>query len=602
MIKLTDYIVKYLVEYGVQHVFMVTGGGAMHLNDSFGKYDGISVICNHHEQACAIGAEGYARVTGKLAVVNVTTGPGGLNTLTGVMGQWTDSVPVLYISGQVKYETTVYSCPDLKLRQLGDQEVPIIDVVRPLTKYAAVLENPDDVKKVLDKAVYLATHGRPGPVWIDVPMNVQNAVIDEKKISAAENNHNTNCCESNLGYNIADVIYLLKTANRPVIIAGHGIRLSGAQDAFLKLIDKVRIPVVTSFNGFDIMTSADPNYIGRIGTIGNRAGNFVLQNADVVLCIGSRNNIRQISYNWEYYARAAKKVIVDIDESELKKTTVKADIPVNCDANIFIESMLLRTDNKELPEWHNWLHWCRDIKDRYPVLNKVNIELKDFVDPYYFCNVLSECLSEHTVLVTGNATPSICYFQSGIVKKGQRIFWNSGCAAMGYDLPAAIGACFGSGKKDVICLAGDGSLQMNIQELATVIYHNLPIKLFYLNNGGYASIKQTQDNFFNGRRVGSDENSGVGFPDIIKIAQAYGFQTEMICNHENMYDKIKKVLEIEGPVVCEVKLQHEYIFAPKLSSEKKPDGRIVSKPLEDMYPFLDREEFKNNMIVPIIEE
>ncbi len=597
MIKVTDYIVKYLAEFGIRHVFMVTGGGAMHLNDSFCKYkDKIEVVCNHHEQACAIAAEGYARTTGRLAVVNVTTGPGGLNTLTGLMGQWTDSIPVLYLSGQVKFETTVMSCQELNLRQLGDQEVNIIEVVKPLTKYSYSIKTPDEIKLVLEKAVYTATHGRPGPVWIDVPMNIQGAVINENELEGFVPGSDMKFDDEDLNDKISSIIDMLKKAERPVLIAGHGIRLSGGLKEFNDFIRKLKIPVLTTFNGFDLIPSNHPHYTGRIGTIGNRAGNFALQNSDLAIFLGTRNNIRQISYNWQNFAVRAKKVVVDIDPAELNKPTLKPDLPILCDVKLFLTGIYNQLNNISLPDWKKWLDWCAVRKEKYPVVLEEYKRIEEKVNPYYFIQVLTECLEENSVTVAGNGTACVTLFQAGIVKSNQRFFWNSGCASMGYDLPAAIGACFGNDKKDVICLAGDGSLQMNIQELATLAYHSLPVKIFYLNNDGYISIKQTQDNFFEGRRIGTDKTNGVGLPDIISVAKAYGLGTETIINQKEMKDKILKVIHRPGPVLCEVKLLADYIFAPKLSSEKKPDGSMVSKPLEDMYPFLDREEFNNNMI------
>lgn len=599
MIKVSDFIAKHLADYGVRHLFMLTGGGAMHLNDSFGKESRIQCICNHHEQACAIAAEGYHRVSGKLAVVNVTTGPGGLNTLTGVMGQWTDSVPVLYISGQVRFDTTVYSCREINLRQLGDQEVCIVDIIRPITKFSAVVKKPLEIKRFLDKAIYIATHGRPGPVWLDIPMNVQGAMIEEDLLENYDENEDRHAFPYNeMQFKTEQLIRLLKGSIRPVLIAGHGIRIAGAENIFDKIIEQLNIPVLSTFNGFDLVETDNRLYIGRIGTIGDRAGNFALQNSDLVLCIGSRNNLRQISYNWENFASKSKKIIVDIDEAELKKPTITPDLPIHADAKSFLEELNKQIKHVNFPDYSSWLNWCITRKKKYPVVIEDYKEDSGGVHPYYFIEQLTKNMSNADTLVAGNASACVILFQTGIVKKGQRIFWNSGCASMGYDLPAAIGACFGSGNKNTICLAGDGSLQLNIQELATVFYHKLPLKIFYLNNGGYISIKQTQANFFGDKFIGCDEESGVGFPDIIKVAKAYGFDTRIINNHKDMDRKIRTILDSKKPTLCEVKLTNNYIFAPKLSSERKPDGTIVSKPLEDMFPFLERDEFKDNMLIP----
>jgi len=604
MIKLSDYLVKRLAKYGVKDVFMISGGGAMYLNDSIGRSKSINYYCNHHEQASAIAAEGYARVTGKLAVVVVTTGPGGTNTLTGVIGQWLDSVPVLYISGQVKYETTIDSCKEIGLRQLGDQEINIVDIVKSVTKFAVMVKDPKDIKKLIDKAIYLATHGRPGPVWLDIPLNVQGALIDER--SLAEYNSSKDEIKfdkSKISGQVAKVIELIKTSERPVILAGHGIRISKAETTFKKIVKKTKLPVVTSFNGADLLPTEDAQYIGHNGTIGQRAGNFAVQNSDLLISIGSRNNIRQISYYWQIYARAAKKVVVDIDKKELKKPTIKPDLAIKCDAKVFLQELdrQLSFEKNKLPSFKKWLDWCVERKKKYPTVLREYREQKKLVNPYHFVDVLTECLDEGDIVVTGNGTASVVGFQAGVVKKAQRFIWNSGCAAMGYDLSAAIGASIGM-KKRIICLAGDGSLQMNIQELQTLRTYGLPVKVFYLNNDGYISIKQTQDALFQGHRVACCPKTGVGMPNISKIAKAYGISNSVIKNHKDLAKKIKKIMGSEGPTVCDVVLGDEYKFMPKTSSMKKPDGTMVSKPLEDMFPFLPRDEFEENMIIPTIQE
>jgi len=599
MIKVSDYIAKRLEEHGVKHVFMISGGGAMHLNDSIGKNKNISYICNHHEQASAIGAEGYSRVSGKLGVVIVTSGPGGTNTLTGVTCQWLDSIPVLYISGQIKQETSVESCKEIGLRQLGDQEINIVDIVRPITKFAAVIDDPKKVKQLIDKAIFSATHGRPGPVWLDVPLNIQGTLVDEKMLIEYDKTENEiKFNQDIIDQKISQTVDILKKAKSPLFIAGHGIRISNSQKLFLDVIEKLGIPVVSTFNGFDLIPSDHPQYVGRIGTIGTRSGNFALQNADLIISAGSRNNIRQISYDWKLFAKAAKKVVVDIDEAELQKPTLKPDIAINADIKDFLIALNTKIEKEELPDWSHWLKWNLERKEHYPVVLPEYEKLKDKINPYYFVETLTKYLQDNDILVAGNGTACITAFQAGIVKKGQRMFWNSGCATMGYDLPAAIGACFANNKKQVICLAGDGSLQMNIQELQTIIHHKLPIKIFVLNNDGYISMRQTQNAYFEGRLTACDPNSGVSCPDIIKIAYAYGFKTITIDNQPDMEQKIPEILKFEEPIVCEVKLLSNYIFNPKLSSEKLSDGTMISKPLEDMYPFLDREEFKTNVYEP----
>ena len=588
-IKVSDYIASRLKNiYDIKNVFMVSGGGAMHLNDSFGKY--IPYICNHNEQACAIAAEGYAKASSKLAVVNVTTGPGGLNCLNGVFGQWTDSVPVLYISGQVKRATTLASCPDLNLRQLGDQEADIISVVKPLTKYAVMVKNPLEIKYHLDRAVYEATTGRKGPVWLDIPIDVQAAVIEEQElidfdISCKPPSTKEDC-------KITEVLNRLSLAKTPLIVAGHGIRLSGMKNTFLDILKNLNIPVVTTFNGFDLLNEDTPQYIGRIGTIGQRAGNFALQNADLVLFLGTRNNIRQISYNWENFARNAYKIVVDIDKAELEKPLVKPDMAIHADLADFLPLLKESLTSIDKPQW---LTFCRDLKERYSFGNtKEYSQTGDKINVYYFVRRLTELMSENDVCVTANGTAIIASVQTAMVKNNQRIFSNSGDASMGYDLPAAIGACVANNKKNTICIAGDGSLMMNLQELQTLKHHNLPVKIFILNNDGYSSIKQTQTNFFEGRNTGAGTNSGVSIPDFVKVGSAFDIKSIRLESPDEIDNTIKDVLSAKGPVLCDVIVNPDYIFTPKLLSRKLEDGTMISPSLEDMYPFLPRDEYEKN--------
>ncbi len=584
-IKLSDYIAKRLKEYGVRHFFMVSGGGAMHLNDSLGRV--IPYTANHHEQACAIAAEGYARVNQNLAVVNVTTGPGGLNCLNGVLGQWTDSVPVLYISGQVKYSTTMASCKEIPLRQLGDQEVDIISIVKPLTKYAKMVTEPKEIKYHIDKAIYEATTGRKGPVWLDIPMNVQAAMIEEDELLDFVQPQKVEYdCK------IEEVVARIKEAKTPLIIAGHGVRLSGQIVNFKKLIECLRVPVVTTFNGFDMLETVNPYYIGRIGTIGQRAGNFALQNADLVLCLGTRNNIRQASYNYENYAKKAFKIIVDIDKAELEKPTVKPDLAINADLKDFIPELLANTTNIKT-EKEEWCNFCRKLKEKYSRIE--HIQDRE-INPYYFVKELTAQLPEKSIIVSANATPSICLFQNGVVKSDDRILVNSGDASMGYALPASIGASYEAGGQDVICLEGDGSIMMNLQELQTVVHNKLPIKIFVINNQGYSSIRQSQKNFFEGHMTASGADSGVSVPDFIEVGKAFGLKTKRIEHVDRMAEEIKEVLNEDGAILCEVMVEKDYSFAPKLSARKLEDGTMVSPSLEDMYPFLDREEFEENIL------
>ncbi|MGN0017678.1 MAG: thiamine pyrophosphate-binding protein [Candidatus Gastranaerophilaceae bacterium] len=588
-IKLSDYIAKRLKEHGVEHFFMVSGGGAMHLNDSLGH--AISYTANHHEQACSIAAEGYARVNQKLAVVNVTTGPGGLNCLNGVFGQWTDSVPVLYISGQVKRRTMLTSFPEANLRQLGDQEVDIVSIVKPLTKYSVTVEDPMEIKYHIDRAIYEATTGRFGPVWINVPIDVQASIIEEDDLKEFIKPE-----KAKYDLKIEKFIEKLQNAKRPLIIAGHGIRLSNQISNFKTLLDNLKIPVVTTFNGMDLLDYENPYYVGRIGTIGQRAGNFSLQNADLLICLGTRNNIRQVSYNWENFGKNAYKIMVDIDETELEKPLVVPDLKINADLKDFIES-LNNANIKTQIEWSDWLDFCKNLKTKYSYENHPEQEQGEReINPYYLTYTLSKCMCENDILVMTNGSACVCPFQNAIVKKGQRFILNSGNASMGYGLPAAIGACYDANDRNVVCLEGDGSIMMNIQELQTIVHNKLPLKLFVINNSGYSSIRQTQRNFFDGRMTGCGEDSGVSVPDFVKVGQAFGLKTKRIENPKTLEEEIKEVLNSNEAVLCEVMTEKEYAFLPKLSSKKLPDGTMVSPTLEDMFPFLDREEFNKNVI------
>lgn len=593
--RVVDYIFKHLADYGISHVFLVTGGGAMHLNDALKKETRIKYVCAHHEQAAAIAAEGYARTSGNLAVVNVTSGPGGTNALTGVIGQWLDSVPVLYLSGQVKYETTIASVPGSHLRQLGDQEINIVDIVKPVTKYAKMIIDPKAIKVELERAICLAVSGRPGPVWLDIPLDVQSALIEEKDLESENANNILPAVEDKA---ISSVIEELQKAKRPLLIAGHGIRISKAKEQFLELVELLGIPVVATFNGFDLITSDSDNFIGRIGTLGSRAGNFALQNADLVICLGTRNNVRQVSYNWASFARHAKKIIIDIDDAELRKKTVKGDLLIHSDAKIFIIKLL-----EKIPDGFKvdkrWLEWCLLRRKKYPVvLDEYKIPNEHSVHPYHFIEELTTQLSDNAIVVAGNGTACVVLFQAGTVKAGQRIFWNSGCASMGYGLPASMGAAL-AGNRDVVCITGDGSIQMNLQELQTIKHYGLPIKIFILNNRGYRSIELTQTDFFNGNFIGCNKDSGVSFPDFSKLADLYGLKFYRIDSTARMRQVIGRVLSCAGAAICEVILDKDYVFTPKLSSKKMPDGRIISKPLEDLFPFLEPDELKTNMIIPV---
>jgi acetolactate synthase-1/2/3 large subunit len=599
--KLSDYVAQVAVEHGVKHVFMVTGGGAMHLNHSLGTHQDIECIFNHHEQACAIGAESYYRLTNRLPLVNVTSGPGSTNAITGVYGAYVDSIAMVILSGQVKRETTVRST-GLPLRQYGDQELDIEEVVRPITKYCAMVTEPESIRYHLEKAFYLAASGRPGPCWLDIPLDVQASQIDPDSLQGFDPSELSEPWKrSDLDSISTSILEKISSSKRPVLFAGGGVRLSGEHANFISLVEKLGIPVVTGWNAHDVIWNSHPQYVGRPGTIGDRGGNFSVQNADLLLILGSRLNIRQVSYNWSSFARAAFKIWVDIDDTEMKKPTVTADMPVHADLADLLPSLVAQNYSGPTEEHREWLQWCKERQLRFPVVLPEYWD-NTLVNPYCFMQELFQQLPEGQTVVTGNGTACVVSFQVADLKRGQRLWTNSGCATMGYDLPAAIGACRASGNLPIICLAGDGSIMMNLQELETIVGNNLPIKIFILNNGGYVSIFQTHRNFFGGVEVGGGPKSGVTFPDYGRISEAFGIAYQRCTHHDKMDEVIASTLAIDGPAVCEVMLDESVVFAPKLGSKQLPDGRIVSPSLEDLSPFLSREELQDNMIIGLVEE
>ena len=595
MIKLSDFVMQSLADWGVRDIFLVTGGGAMHLNDSIGAETRIRYICNHHEQASAMAAEGYSRITGTPGVINVTTGPGAINALNGVFGAWTDSIPMLVISGQVKRETCMSTTGTRGLRQLGDQEVDIIRMVQGITKYAVLVDDPNSVRYHLERAWHLARTGRPGPCWLDIPVDVQSAKIDGAALRPYNPNEDRREFNSEeLQKQCSPVLRRIRDAKRPVILAGTGVRLAGALSEFETLIDKLQIPVTTAWT-HDLIASDDPLFCGRPGTIGERAGNFTVQNADLVLVLGSRLNIRQVSYNWKSFAPRAFKIQVDIDAAELEKPLVRPDLGIAADLKEFLSEISAECDRSAYKPSHTeWLRWCKERVHRYPVVQDRQRTAGPPLNPYYFIEQLSALLAGDDVVVSGDATACIVPFQAMKLRKGQRLFSNSGSASMGYDLPAAIGAAVARKGKRVLCLAGDGSLQLNIQELQTVKHQQLPIKLFVLNNGGYLSIRQTQSNFF-GRLTGADLSSGVSFPDYVKVGCAYGIPSVRIDRIAHM-DQVKAALDQPGPALIEVMLDSKQEFEPRLKSKQLADGTIATPALEDMYPFLDPDELAANTI------
>lgn len=597
MIRVSDYLAKRVAEMGVRHVFMVSGGGAMHLNDAFGKHKDLQYICNHHEQACAIAVEGYSRILGNIGVAVVTSGPGGTNAVTGVLGMWLDSIPGLIISGNIRYSTTVEST-GLPLRQLGDQEANIIAIVRSITKYAVMVKDPDSIRYHFEKAVYLAKHGRPGPVWLDIPLDVQAAKVDEMELpgySPAEDEIRVD--PETVDKHAREIIERVRASERPLLLAGNGIRLSGALDVFHEVMDKLNIPVQTAMGANDLIHSDHPLFFGRPSVTGDRSSNFIIQNCDLLLSIGARQGVRTISYLFKAFARAAYKIHVDIDEAELKKPTINPDNRICCDAKLLLEEMARQLGPDRFAPKVKWIDWCRERRRRYPSVLPEYRAQKEFVNSFYFVEVLSELATPGDIFVLANGAANTCTFQAISLKRGQRLFTNSGCASMGYDLPAAIGACFAGNRNRVLCIAGDGSIQMNIQELQTIVHHRLPIKVFLWNNRGYASIRATQDTYFPGGYVAADPASGISCPDMVRIAEAYGLSSHRVHDHSTLRQAILAALGAPGPALCEIMMSPSQPLLPKLASELKPDGTMVSKPLEDMFPFLDREEFMQNMLI-----
>ncbi|HEY9078872.1 thiamine pyrophosphate-binding protein [Magnetovibrio sp.] len=593
--KLSDYVAQKVVELGIEHVFMVTGGGAMHLNQSLGTHDELECIFNHHEQACAMAAESYCRLTNRPALVNVTSGPGSINALNGVYGAWTDSIGMLVISGQVKYQTTVRST-GLALRQYGDQEVDIQPIATPMTKYCEMVTDPGSIRYHLEKAYFLAVSGRPGPCWLDIPIDVQGALIETDGLIAFDPNELTQPWkDTDLDQACDDILAKLSGAKRPVIFAGGGVRLSGRHDAFLELVDKLGIPVVTGWNAHDVIWNDHPLYVGRPGTVGDRAGNFVVQNADVLLVLGSRLNIRQVSYNWSTFAARAFKIWVDVDTLEMQKPTVKGDLVIHADLTDLLPVLAERAEGGDKYTHAQWLAWCQDRRQKFPVVLPEYWK-NDTINPYCFMESLFERLNDGQVIVAANGSACVIGFQVANLKQNQRLWTNSGSASMGYDLPAAIGAYKGSGGRPIVCIAGDGSIMMNLQELQTIAGNKMAIKIFIINNQGYSSIFQTHRNFFNGVEVGAGPSSGVSLPDFAKISVAFELPYFKCATHEEMATAIAKTMATEGPAICEVMVDQNQPFAPKLASKQLPDGTIVSPSLEDMSPFLSEQEMKENML------
>ncbi len=602
--RLADYVMSFVAQQGVKHVFLVTGGGAMHLNDALARCGDLAFVCNHHEQASAIAAENYSKATNNLGVALVTTGPGGTNAITGLTGAWLDSTPTLFLSGQVKRADRMF-LPDgtpLGVRQKGSQEVDIVSLVKPITKYAVTIEDPQSIRYHLEKATHLARTGRPGPVWIDIPIDVQAAPIEPDSLKGFDPAELSQAAQPDWSTQLREVIDRLSRAERPFIFAGNGVRVSGAAAIFEKLVHRLNVPVGLTWLAMDLLDDSDPLLVGRPGTVASRAANFALQNADFVLVLGARLDPPLMGWDPRQFARGAYKAVVDIDPAELRKLGNSIDNPICADARAFIEAMLQQADAMPQRDRSAWLERCDDWKRRYPIVLPEH-RTPGLVSVYHLAEVLGQELGANDRVVSGSSGSAIEVFLLAYkARKGRRVFHTAGLGAMGFGIPASIGVCLGSGGKKTVCVDGDGGFQLNIQELATIAHLKLPIKLFVLNNSGYASIRATQSAYFGGPNIGCDSQTGIALPDYRKVARAYGVKAATIEDQSDLRSAVRKVLRSRGPVVCDVHVRPEEIRAPRVTSIQRPDGSFVSKPLEDLWPFLDRKEFAENMIVEPVRE
>jgi acetolactate synthase I/II/III large subunit len=613
--RLADYVMSFVAQQGVKHVFVLTGGGAMHLNDALARCSDLTFVCNHHEQASAIAAENYSKATNNLGVALVTTGPGGTNAITGVAGAWLDSTPLLVISGQVKRADRMYR-PDgtpLGVRQRGSQEVDIVSLVKPITKYALTIEDPQSIRYHLEKAAHLARTGRPGPVWIDIPIDVQAMPVEPESMRGFDPVESLKPDQNDLARQVRDVMDRLNRAERPFIFAGNGVRVSGAAAVFEKLVRLLNVPVGLTWMAMDLLDDDDLLFVGRPGTVASRGANFALQNADFVLVIGTRLDPPLMGWNPHQFARGAYKTVVDIDPAELRKLEGAIDNPICADAHAFIDQLLQqaksaldKNNNNKNKDRTAWLQRCQNWKARYPLVLPEH-RAPGLVSLYHLSEVIGQEVGPNDRVVSGSSgSANEVFLLAYRARKGRRVFHTAGLGAMGYGIPASIGVCLGSGKRKTICVDGDGGLQLNIQELATIAHLQLPIKLFVLNNQGYASIRASQTNYFGGPNIGCSPETGVSIPDYRKVARAYGLKTAVIegqgGDQSDLRTAVREVLRSRGPIVCDVHIIPDEIRAPRVTSVQRADGSFLSKPLEDLWPFLDRDEFAQNMIVEPVSE
>lgn len=600
--KLSDFVLQAIAARGVRHAFLVTGGGAMHLNESLTRVSGIEPICNLHEQASAIAAENYSKATNHLGLAVVTSGPGSTNAITGVAGAWFDSTPMVVLSGQVKRTDLVTRQTGLAagVRQLGVQEIGIVPIVQSITKYAVTVEDPQSIRYHLERALHLATSGRPGPVWIDIPLDVQASQIEPDQLEGFELPITTVDADA-LARDVRRALERLRGAERPLLLAGNGIRMARAEREFSELVDLLDIPVETTWLAIDLIADDHPRFAGRPGTIAPRGANFAVQTCDALLAIGARLDRIITGYSPAMFAKRAHKIAVDVDASELAKLDDAVHDGVQADAGDFIREMLRQLRRQPMQiDRTTWQARCREWTQRYPVVLPEHRKSEGPVSVYHLSEVLSDLLQEGDLIVSGSSGSGIELFLLAFhVKAGQRIFHTSGLGAMGYGIAASIGACLANDRRPVICVDGDGGFQFNIQELETVSRLQLPIKFLVLNNDGYASIRASQTGFFGQPRLGCDRNTGQSLPHLPSVAKAYGLPTEEIRDQSRLRADLSRVLRHQGPVVCDVRVVADEVRMPRQVSVQRPDGSFESSPLEDLWPFLDRDELAENLNVSV---
>lgn len=596
MMKVSDYIANFISKLGVKHVFTVSGAGDLHIIDSIRKHNNLDFICNHHEQASAMSAYSYSRATKNFGVCVVTTGPGATNAITGMIDCWVDSVPCLYISGQVQKK---YQIGKLGVRQNGIQEINIIDMVKQVTKYAVCIDHPNQIRWHLEKAVYEAKNGRPGPSWLDIPMDIQTSIVNEDELIGFIPDQIKPKVISETTMN--EILSIIENSERPILLLGHGVKASSSQNLIPELLDSLNFPVCVGWNAIDLVESEHPLYVGRFGTYGQRAANFAIQNSDLLISIGSRLNITQTGYVYEEFARGAKKIYIDIDINELNKFPIQPEYALNVDAKYFIQKLINKIKstkkNKKEDKYNKWGIKIKNWIKKYPVALPDYKKDKKFVNSFTLIDILTKELGENEVIIpTASGSGFTSFHQAANIKKGQTIFTSNGFAEMGFDIPGAIGAAVATGK-NVWQTTGDGGVQMNIQELQTLCHHKLPVKLFIHSNQGYLTIRHTQNSLFDGNYTASSSESGVSLPSFEKLAKAYGIPFFKLNNCKKAKAIIKKMREISGPCICEVLMDPIQPLVPKTSFKILPDGKLMSPPIEDLYPFLDRKEFLSNMII-----